>query len=100
MYKPKTSIVRVGSRSITTSFLHWPNGEEAQLCWQQQQTSRVDGTGRENLRISGVNPPVDAALGEGGDTSVSSRSRRRSGRPWRDGVHSLELGIRLGWPPH
>lgn len=54
----------------------------------------------QGLRISGVNPPLAAILGEGGGSIMSSRSRLRDGRPRRDGVNSLAPGIGLGWPRH
>lgn len=60
----------------------------------------MGGTGRTNLRVSGINPSVAPVLGEGGGSMLSRRSRRRSGHPRLDGAHSLAPRISLGWPCH
>ena len=55
----------------------------------QQQSS---GMGWGNLRVSSINILVPATLEEG--------SLCHGGHPRDDGVHSMLLGIGLGWPCH
>jgi hypothetical protein len=66
----------------------------------QQQSSKVGGMGWGNLRVGSVNILLSATLGEGGDAMVSRRSLCHGGHPRHDGVHSMVLGIILGWPCH